>query len=101
MFFIDLLLSESYAYSLFVRCERPSPILKFKESDFDKSIGKEGLLLNQKCFFAYNAVNLSDLFFKSLATRSLAAFPYFYQTASSNSYNPLSIFLMVSSENYD
>jgi hypothetical protein len=42
----------------------------FNDYDFDKSIGKEDFLLNQKCFFASAAVNLYYRFFSNRITRS-------------------------------
>jgi hypothetical protein len=50
----------------------PYPNLKFKESDLVRSNEIVGFLLNQKCFFAWSAVNLYYLFFSNLHTKSFA-----------------------------
>lgn len=78
-----------------------SPTLRFSDSDLDKSIGKEDFLLNQKCFLAYAAVNLSYRFFSNRIIKSFDDLLIRSHTSSSKLIYPLYIFYMVVLKYYD
>lgn len=81
--------SKSKFESLFSKCKS---CLIEKESDLYKSISETGCFVNQKCFLASEADNLSPLFFNSLLTKSLADLSYLFQIYGSNVTYPFTIF---------
>lgn len=87
IFLFDKILSVSSTYLVklgFMGC----PSLKFKESDLLRSMGMDGFLLNQKCFLASTAVNLSGRFLSNRQTKSFADLPYLSQISSEKSIYP-------------